>query len=136
MLAGGEQQHLHAGDELLGLALPVEDDAGRADDEAGRGTFFLAQMLQPGKRLHRLAETHVVGQQGAQAEPRGVGEEVETRFLVRPQLGAQALGLGNLGHSLEIGDGLPQLLEDVATRLVRDERLKLFPRGRLRAGHL
>ena len=91
MFARGEQQHLQLRGELRRFAVPVEDDAGRADDEARRRALRFAQVLQPGERLHRFAEAHVVGQQRAEPEARGVGEKMKARFLVGPQLGAQAL---------------------------------------------
>ena len=60
----------------------------------GAGPCVLAQVLQPRERLHGFAETHVVGEQRAELEARGVGEEMEARFLVGPQLGDEALRLG------------------------------------------
>ena len=136
MLARGEQQHLHAGDELLRLALPVEDDARGADDEAGRGAPFLAQVLHPRERLHGLAQAHVIGQQRAEAEARGVGEEVEAGLLVGAQLGAQTLGLRDFGNAGKIIHRVAQELERAAAVFGGQKRFELLPRARLRAGHL
>ena len=49
----------------------------------GAGPCVFAQMLQPRERLHGFAEAHVVGEQRAELEARGVGEKMEARFSGR-----------------------------------------------------
>ena len=135
MFTRGEQQHFLAGRELRGLAVPVEDNAGRANDEARPRPVLLAQMLEPGEGLHRFAESHVVGEERAQLEARGIGEEMEPGALVRTQLGDEPLRQGNFGQALEVGDRLAQLRDDCAAHTI-DQRLEFLPGGLLRARHL
>ena len=110
MFTGGKQQDLLVRRELRRFLVPIEDHAGRANNEAGRPALLFAQMLQPRECLHRFAETHVVGQQRAELEPRRIGEKMQPRFLVRPQLRVEPLRLVDLGQTLEFGHCLAQLL--------------------------
>ena len=59
----GEVERAQVRGEARGLAQPVGDEAGGADDE--RGARLLGGRAQPraeGERLERLAEAHVVGE--------------------------------------------------------------------------
>ncbi len=68
MFTRGEQQHLLRRRKLRRLAVPVEDDAGRTNDEARRRPLRFAKMLQPRQRLDSFAKTHVVGKKRAETE--------------------------------------------------------------------
>ncbi len=126
VLAGGEEEDFLAGRELGRLALPVEDDAGRADDEAGDGAFLLAHELEPGERLDGFAKAHVVGEERAELEAGSVGKKTEAGFLVGAQLGDEAFRLGDLGQALEIDDRLAELLDDRFAFAI-DEDFQIFP---------
>ena len=57
--------------EPLDLARPLPGDAHRADDERGAERLVPELLALGGEhrdRLHRLSKTHVVGQDGADAE--------------------------------------------------------------------
>ena len=109
------QHHRQAGRELLRFPLPVVDHRGRADQQVG---LFVALLMVPqngGQRLDRLAQSHVVGQAGAETppaekiEPRVaqllVGAEFAVEFLRRVQQLDFALLLEGLQQIVEPAGG-------------------------------
>ena len=81
--------------ELVELALPVGDDAGGRDDERlelllAVGLRVLLDRRLHGEEerdgLHRLAETHVVGEDAARADLVEEREPLEALLLVRAEL--------------------------------------------------
>ena len=82
-----ERRHPQARGEARGLGQPAVRHALGAHHqgaEAFRGAVS-RQVQEPGERLHRLAETHVVGEHAAEALRGEVGEELVTFDLIRPQ---------------------------------------------------
>ena len=113
--------------ELVELALPVRDDAGRRDDE--RLELLLAVGLrvlldgglhreQERDRLDRLAEAHVVGEDAARADLVEEREPLEALLLVRAEL---RLEVARLLDDLDLVDVL-ELLEEIL-RVGGDVRL-------------
>ena len=82
--------------EPLDLRLPVGDQRGRHDEQTGAGLALLFQGEQQGDDLNGLAQAHVVGQAGAQAELRQEVQPAQAAVLVGPQLGAQPRRAGDL----------------------------------------
>src|ERR1035438_6308297 len=90
--AAFEHEHLQVRREPFRLALPVVQHGRRADDERRLVIFFvlLLEPRQPGERLERFAEAHVVGKDAAELDVREVTEEIEAVLLIRAQVGLQS----------------------------------------------
>ena len=110
--AAFQHEHLQVRREPLRLAPPVVQHGRRADDERRLGIFRVALLepRQPGERLQRFAEAHVVGQDAAELDLREVAEKIEAVLLIRAQIGLQTLGQFHGGNALEIPDALAQRL--------------------------
>ncbi len=110
--AAFEHEHLQVRREPFRLALPVVQHGRRADDER-RLVIFLVLLLeprQPGERLERFAEAHVVGENAAEPDLREVAEEIEAVLLIRPQVGLQTLGQFDGRNAPEFPHALAQRL--------------------------
>ena len=59
-------QHGQAGRETRRLVDPVGDDRERTDEQDRPGGAEVPHMLEEGQRLDGLAESHVVGEAGAE----------------------------------------------------------------------
>ncbi len=100
-----QEQHLEARREARGFVEPVGHQAGRGDHQCRAGKtagLFLGEDV--GQRLHRLAETHIVGQDAAQvvlAQELHPGQAVE---LVVAQGGLQAGRRLDLLHGPELAE--------------------------------
>ena len=95
----GVVQHPELRREAGGFLLPVEDERPGHDDQRGpaSGAFSIpfplfASRLQERQHLHRLAETHVVGQTPAKAELLEEAKPAEPVALVRAQLTDEPVG--------------------------------------------
>ncbi len=93
--------------EARGLALPVEDERARRDDDRRAGsrrvrllrsallrrrTALLPACGEEGEHLHRLPQAHVVGEAAAEAEAREEVQPAEPLALVAAQLAVEARG--------------------------------------------
>ena len=80
--AAFEHQHLEVGREPVRFAPPVVQHGRRADDQRRLGIFRIAflEPRQPGERLQRFAQAHVVGQNAAQLDPRQVARKSKPSF--------------------------------------------------------
>ena len=106
------------GRETFGLGEPAVHDALGADDEGAKRFFIGAARLsggvgvglvqEPGEGLHGFTETHVVGQNTAEAAGREVREKLKPFFLIRAQGGAQAGGKRRGGNRGEGGGALAE----------------------------
>ena len=114
-----QDEHLHVRREALGFATPVVQDGRGADDENGFGVLAVAMLEpgDPGERLQRFAEAHVVGEDAAELDVREVAEEVEALLLIRTQLGLDVVRQRDIGNALEVGE---LLLEDLGLGAVRE----------------
>ena len=72
--------------EPLDLGPPLLDDAHRADDERGADVAVLALGREHRDRLHRLAQTHVVGEDRADAEIAEQPQPAVAALLEREQV--------------------------------------------------
>ena len=101
------------------LLLPVEDQRGGADHQAGRCDAALLFPQQQRQSLHRLAQSHIIRQTAAEAELLQKAEPVIARFLITAQLALQPLRhlLG-----LDFVEGL-QLLPQLAELVILDKLL-------------
>ena len=68
--AAFQHQHFQMRREAVGFAPPVVQHGGRANDQRGLGFLAVAlvQPGEPGQRLQRFAQTHVVGQNAAELD--------------------------------------------------------------------
>ena len=81
--------------EAAGLASPVLDERGRADDEAGTiGWAVLAQRFHERQRLHRLPQAHLVGEEAAERVIMDMPEPGNADLLVDTEDCAQLLAHG------------------------------------------
>src|SRR5690606_18043994 len=105
-----EDEDAHGGREFLGLAAPVVQDGGGADDECGLGTLAVLRLEpeEPREGLQGFAETHVVGEDATQLHVVEVAEEIEAVLLIWPQFGLDSPGKVHLGNALEVGEALAQ----------------------------
>ena len=96
--AAFEHQHLQPGREAVGFAPPVVQHGRGADDERGFRVFAvsLLEPRQPGEGLERFAQTHVVGEDAAEADLGEMAQKIEAVLLVRPQFGLDGGGQGPL----------------------------------------
>lgn len=84
--AAVEPAYRHRWRELGDLTLPVAQQRGRADHERRTGGERLAMQVQVQRdQLDRLAQSHVVGEAGAQPELGHLDEPGEARALIRAQ---------------------------------------------------
>ncbi len=97
--------HAKAGGEAADLPSPVAHHAGGHDQQrgAGRGAEPLPLVLEQRDELDRLAQTHVVGEAGAEAHAIEEGQPAQARGLVGPQLAVEALGLVQSRHPRGVG---------------------------------
>ena len=106
------------GRETFGLGEPAVHHALGADDDSAKRFFIGAARLsggvgvglvqEPGEGLHGFTETHVVGQNTAEAAGREVREKLKPFFLIRAQGGAQAGGKRRGGNRGEGGGALAE----------------------------
>ncbi len=78
-------QDRQIGREALRFLVPVADDGHGADEQHRSPAIAFPVALDEGERLHGLAETHVVGQAGAQARTAQEAEPGVAAHLVRTQ---------------------------------------------------
>ena len=104
--AAFQHEHLEVGRETVRLAPPVVQHGRRADDQRRLGIFRVAflEPRQPGERLQRFAQAHVVGQNPAELDPGEVRQKIKTVLLIRTQIRLQSFGQIHRGHALEIAD--------------------------------
>ena len=81
-------------------------------------------MRDPRERLQRLAETHVIGEHGAEPDARAPGEEVESLLLVRTHLGVQSLRQVDARQSGELGETTTQRTHRIEVLARRAELLE------------
>ena len=87
----GVVEHAEPGRELGGLLDPVEDQRARHDRQRrSLGLAAGSPPLEQGQDLDRLAQTHVVGEDAAEAEPLEVIEPAQPLALIGPQLAVEA----------------------------------------------
>src|SRR6202008_1018901 len=81
--AAFHHQNLQLGCEAIGFATPVMQNRGGADDQRGFGILGmpLALPCEPGERLQRFAQSHVVGQNPSEFDAREVTEKIEPVLL-------------------------------------------------------
>ena len=105
-------EHLEPGRELGSLLNPVENQRARHDRQ-GRplGLAAVTPALEQGKNLDRLAQTHVVGEDAAEAEPMEVIEPAQALALVGPQLAVKSRRRIERDDALELAKLLAHLLE-------------------------
>ena len=84
---GGEVGH-----EAGGFCGPVPDDARRGDDEEARGWLIEPCLLERREELHRLSESHIVGEDAAEAVPAQEVEPAEAVALIFAQRRGNARG--------------------------------------------
>ena len=90
--------HRQVGSEPPQLASPVAEHRCRAHDQRRR-IRLVGAIQQIGDQLHRLAQTHVVGQQRAQAQPAHAHQPAQSALLVGPQHAVEPLaGLDRLAQ--------------------------------------
>ena len=108
----GVVKHLEPGRELGSLLDPVEDQRARHNRQ-GRslGLAAVPPALEQGQDLDRLAQTHVVGEDSAEAEPLEVIEPAQPLALVRPQLAVEAGRRVERDDPLELAEVLADLFE-------------------------
>ena len=82
--------HRQVGSEPPQLASPVAEHRCRAHDQRRR-IRLVGAIQQVGDQLHRLAQTHVVGQQRAQAQPAHAHQPAQSALLVGPQHAVEPL---------------------------------------------
>ena len=132
-----EEENAQLRGEPFGFARPVVHDRGGTDDEARPAARVgRAQMGEPGERLHGLPEPHVVGQDGADAERGGVGQEIEAALLIRAERGAEAGRGRGLGEAAELGDPAAELGHGAERLAIGTEPLERVERLGPRAGEL
>ena len=102
------QVHGEGGGEAGGFGDPVVHDAGGRDDERGGAGAALAvravQVEQNRQCLQGLAEAHVVGEHGAEAEVAEGAHPAVAAVLVVAEGGLQSGGLGAFGYAVEVAD--------------------------------
>ena len=86
-------QHAQARREAGRLLRPVGEQRGRCDQQARGRAFGAFSYQQQSQHLDGLAQTHVVGQAGAQAQTRQQVQPAQADLLIRPQRGVQ-IGAG------------------------------------------
>ena len=108
----GVVEHPEPGRELGSLLDPVEDQrAGHDRQRRPLGLAAVPPALEQGQDLDRLAQTHVVGEDAAEAEPLEVVEPAQALALVRPQLAVEAGRRVKRDDPLELAELLADLLE-------------------------
>ena len=96
-VSAGHCDDAHLRHEPLRLVAPVLDEARRAHDEGGdplRGAAAALQ-LEPGQRLERLAEAHLVGEDAARAVCLQEAKPGDALLLVRAQDAVKRLAQGH-----------------------------------------
>jgi hypothetical protein len=84
-----------AGGELLGLALPVEEQGARHHDQVRRAIgVLLAERLKEGEGDDRFAHAHIVGEAAAEAVAMEEVEPIEGGLLIWAQGAGEASGQG------------------------------------------
>ena len=112
------------GAEAVDLVDPVVDDALRAHDERAPA--------KDADRLQRLAEPHVVGQDGAELRVAQEGEPVDALLLVVAQRRVQSLGQRRARDALELPEERREARE--LRRARRLERVAERPERQQRGG--
>ena len=105
-------------------------DRGRAHHQRWRvRRLGLVEMREPCERLQRLAQTHVVGEHGAEPDARSPRQEVEALVLVRAHLGLEPLGLRHARQAGELRQPLAQRTHRLEVGRRRAERLERIETG-------
>ena len=111
-VGAGEDEHAHRGHKLRGLAAPVLDQRGGADDEGRHAAGVLATTGQgePREGLQGLAQAHLVGQDATETALLQEAEPVDALLLIRTQRALQRAkvdGLRLAATVLAFGAGTP-----------------------------
>ena len=109
-----ETPHRHRRGEAAELTLPVAEKGRRADHEHRAADVHLRSEQVKGNDLDRLAEPHVVGEAGAEAELGHLMEPRHPAQLIRPQLRFEGRRRSHLRHAA--GGELLQPSKDLGER--------------------
>ena len=89
----GDRDHPQSGSEFRAFRRPVADHTGRRHHQERLGIgAFEPRMADQGEGLHRLTQTHVVGEHAAESVVVQEREPVEAVLLIRPEGGLQRRG--------------------------------------------